>query len=115
MHPMGEGKNATPVGAIAGHDVDSLLAERATVLPRKILGGDERDLRKLGFSLGPEIDEHFRRCEPPPGWEMRRGAADHWLHVVDETGYERLAVFVRDTGQERLAHLMVMADKGALA
>ena len=92
-----------------------LNSQGGKVLPRKILGGDEQDLARLGFSLGPEIDDLFQRGNPPDGWEMRPSDRPPWSFIYDPQGRKRVGVFFKASDSERLAHMMILADDGALA
>jgi hypothetical protein len=98
------------------HDEQAWLSSMGgSVLPRRILGGDEDDLSSLGFSLGPEIDDLFRAGSLPDGWKMRPSDQSSWCFIDDEHGIPRVGVFFRTTSEERLAHMMILADAGALA
>lgn len=92
-----------------------LASQQGTVLPKRILGGSERDLAKLGFSLGPEIDDLFQSGRPPKGWQMRPSDRSAWSYIYDEKGHQRVGVFFKESAGERLAHMMILADGGALA
>lgn len=94
---------------------NQLSAKGDTILPKKVLGGSAKDLIKLGFTLGPEIDELFQVGHPPHGWEMRPSNHSPWSLIYDDEGRERVAVFCKVTPEERLAHMMILADGGGLA
>jgi hypothetical protein len=94
---------------------DRLSAKHDTILPKKILGGSAKDLVKLGFALGPEIDELFQVGLAPHGWEMRPSDQSPWSFIYDDEGRERVAIFCKVTSEERLAHMMILADRGGLS
>lgn len=73
-----------------------VLARDFNKIPRKIQDGNtRRDLKKLGFVFGKDIDELFVEVTPPEGWTLRRTDHAMWSYVYDEQGRQRASVFYK--------------------
>jgi hypothetical protein len=68
----------------------------------------EEQLRKLGFTFGPPVDDLFLVAYFPPGWSKK--ATDHamWSDLLDAKGRKRAAIFYKAAFYDRSAHMQLM-------
>jgi hypothetical protein len=67
-------------------------------LPLELSGGEEswEKFRSWGFILGDVVpnDSIFRFVQLPAGWKKKGSDHDMWSYVINDTGKERLSVFL---------------------
>lgn len=56
-----------------------------------------------GVRFGDPIDDHFRECTFPVGWEMKRTEHPMWSDLVDHNGRKRAAIFYKAAFYDRSA------------
>jgi hypothetical protein len=80
---------------------------KSDVIPVDYNFCSEQDLLDLGFQLGEQVDDLFRKAIFPKGW-LREGS-DHamWSYINDELGRKRVAIFYKAAFYDRNAHLSI--------
>jgi hypothetical protein len=115
--PLMPGIGSLIPGAIEEQEAEGAAAMQqgaCEVIPARFNSGSEKDLKKLGFKLGPvdERDPLFREATLPAGWQRKGTGHSMWTYIVDEHGRERLSMFYKAAFYDRDAFINVGTVRG---
>lgn len=71
-------------------------------LPKKC---PRKDLEKLGFKFGEDVDDIFVSVEFPEGWTKKSTDHSMWSDLVDPQGRKRAGIFYKASFYDRSAHM----------
>jgi hypothetical protein len=79
------------------------------VIPARLNGCTDKDLIKLGFTLGETVDGDplFRRATLPPGWSREGSEHAMWSYLLDEQDRRRCSIFYKAAFYDRDAFLSI--------
>lgn len=81
---------------------------RSGLLPTKVVGATEDDLRADGIALGDPLEDDplFRPATLPDGWAVRPDPGHAmWSEVIDDADRPRWLIFYKAAFYDRRAHI----------
>lgn len=96
-----------PQAILMGELLASNEARKGQV-PSDISKETRSKLEEMGFVIDEPSNYFMTRCKFPNGWTTRTSPDPRHITILDNTGKERITMFVKDTVYDQYAYLNII-------